>query len=157
VSVLLLLRIGATPVADVGEEDLEQAVVSALEDSASVSALVGTTILPNVIPQDDQLPAVTYCLMTGVEAFHLGGTSGMATARIRFRAWSRDKTESARIVEAIRSTLLPIRGRFGPTWVYYVDLAGKSQAWETADDASDEGTFRRQIDLKFKFRVSVPS
>lgn len=147
-----------TPTPTPGSEvsDLEIAIVTALEGSSAVSALVGTNVFPSAIPEHDQLPAITYELISFLEGFTLQGADGMATSRVRFASRSADKTQAAAIVGAIRGLMLPVRGDFHGVRVEFVRTAGVGHSYVNSDDGTDDGIHRRSIDLMFKFRTTRP-
>lgn len=144
-------------VAGPDDSELERAIVATLKGSARLPTAVGAQVYPNFIPEGKQLPAITYQVVSRNEVMSADGPSGLASARVRFVSRSKSATEAAAALEAVRRILLPLRGRVLQTQIFWVAPADSSEDYAAPDDASDLGTYRRTMDLKFRYRVSIPT
>lgn len=69
---------------------IEKALVARLLSQAAVTALVGTRVHPNGLPQDPTFPAVSYTRISGVHEHSHSGVSNLITARFQFNSWADD-------------------------------------------------------------------
>lgn len=135
--------------------DLEQVLAAYLKADASVASVVGARVFPISAPQTAELPHLVFRLVSGGSVHHLGGYSGISTARIRLSAKSRLLRDCVALRECVRQ-LNGFKGRFGPVRVDYCRFRDVVDRYEQPDD-TDTGTFSRQFDLLLKYRESIPS
>lgn len=85
---------------------LEEALVSALEGHAGLSALIGSRIYPLMIPQGAALPAVTYQRVSGERIHAMVDDPGLASPRIQVDAWGSTyasaKAVAAQVIDCLQ-------------------------------------------------------
>ena len=84
---------------------VEQAIVTRLEASTSVTSLASTRIYPNELPQDATLPAIVYDLISSVRESESSADSGDVHARIQVTSWAKTYSAASGLSEGVRSAL----------------------------------------------------
>jgi hypothetical protein len=93
--------------------EVEIALRAALLERPQVAALVGTRIYPMVLPQEVQLPALTYQRITSRRSSGHDGASDLEQPRIQIDAWGRTWTEARQLERAVGDFLHGFRGLAG--------------------------------------------
>ena len=81
---------------------IEEAVVYHLENDGPVAAVVGDRIYPNVIPQDVDLPAIAYQVISRPGLMCHDGPSGIAWPRFQITAQADDYDEVVGLINLVR-------------------------------------------------------
>jgi len=66
---------------------VETEIYTLLTQNATVARKINTRIYPVVLPQDVQLPAVSYQRISAEKVNHLGGYSGLSNPHIVINSW----------------------------------------------------------------------
>lgn len=92
---------------------IEEALFSHLKSHAGLSALVGTRIYPQIMPQGVTMPAVTYQKISGPREYSHGGPSELAHPRFQLSCWAKNYSTAKDIAEQVRLALQAYRGTMG--------------------------------------------
>ena len=82
---------------------VEQAITSILEASTSVTSLASTRIYPVELPQDPQLPAVVYNVISEQRESVMSQDTGTVHARVQVSCWAPTYTSASGLSEGVRS------------------------------------------------------
>ncbi len=88
----------------------EYALRNRLIADATVVALIGTRIYPRRLPQNPQLPAVTYSRVRGTSVTGHTGPSGYAAARLQFDSWAVTDLAARNLSGALKLRLNGFKG-----------------------------------------------
>jgi Protein of unknown function (DUF3168) len=164
------LGMGASPSGTTAQL-FEQALDASLNGISELTALVGTGIFTQALPQTWKLdadgPAITYSVPTKPRGHVLTGPDGTATARVQFDSWSLGipGTQSAgiakKIIEAIRNGIdgAGLQSTWGNGTVEImsciqqqdVDLDEEPQA------GSDQWLYHVVSEYQIRYRVVIPT
>lgn len=140
--------------------NLAQALAAWLEADPAIAAIVVSDgearIYPVAPPVGSEPPSVSYKVISSVATRHLGGASGVRTARYRITANSKRFGECDAIREAVRQ-LDGFMGVLSGVRILFVEADDVHDTYVTPPQGSDDGTYDKSIDLKIKYRESVPS
>lgn len=103
---------------------VEEAIKSILDGASGLTALVGTRIYPNRIPQETAMPAVDYQRISGPRLHAMGGGPGLTYPRFQVNSWSDDYLESKNVAEEVRLALQDYTGTIASTviqWIIFED------------------------------------
>lgn len=89
---------------------VEEAIVTRLKAVAAVTALVGTRIYINQLPQMPTLPAVVYNRISGNRVNSLQGSGGLASPVFQFDVFGTSATQCRQIVRELQTALAGYRG-----------------------------------------------
>ena len=92
---------------------IEQALYTYLSTYAGLTALIGTRIYPNTIPQNGTLPAVAYTKVSGYRYHSLGGDTGEASPVYQFSVFGSSYSSVKAVTEKIRDALQNYTGLMG--------------------------------------------
>ena len=84
----------------------ETQLYSVLSGAAGLTALVGTRIYPDSIPEDVVLPAVVYSRASTEPVVSVSGQKFAETAHLAISAWAKTRTAAAAIGDQIEAALL---------------------------------------------------
>lgn len=98
---------------------VEAGLADLLTNDATFAALVSELPSPMVLKQDPDLPAVSYQRIDADRVYSTTGPSGLAQARVQYKAWATTWDEARRVADAIRDKLGGFKGtataQFSPT------------------------------------------
>lgn len=89
---------------------VEDAIYSLLSGSAPVAALVGTRIYRVKMPDNPQLPAITYQTIYGEPTESFSGFSGLSQPIMRVDCWGKTAGSTQDLAEKVRLALHGYRG-----------------------------------------------
>lgn len=84
---------------------LEAAIYSILSNDANVIAIVSTRIYPLLLPQDADLPALTYSRISTERESAFMTDPGLSTARIQIDVWAETVADMMNLSEKVRAAL----------------------------------------------------
>lgn len=84
---------------------IDKALFSRLSANATLSALVGARIYPLRLPQNPDLPAVTYQQISGVRESALSEDVGLAHGTFQFDTWALEWTDAREVADAVLGAL----------------------------------------------------
>lgn len=85
--------------------NIETALDRLLSTTATVTALAGTRIYPNVLPQGSTLPALVYSKVSGARIQHLQGPAGRARSRVTIVCWGTTYAAAKGLADVVRRAL----------------------------------------------------
>jgi len=141
--------------------DLGTAVRTYLLADSGVSALVGTRIYPDVLPQGYSVAsggALTYTIIDTTHDPLINGLAGIARSRIEFASFASTRAGANEIAEAVRSSdLVGFTGLMGGTvWIESVRIESGIQTLdERPTDGSQEHRYLTVFDYLFAYQESV--
>lgn len=121
---------------------LEEGLVTFLE--AFSPAIAEGRIHPLVLPQNTDLPAVTFQRISGPRVRSLSGPGGKARPRIQLDAWANTYTEAQALATQLRQALDGYKGLMGTVQVDNVSLA-------TDWDRNDPNREIKGVSMDFMF------
>jgi hypothetical protein len=134
--------------------DIGEGMRAKLLATNAVTAILGTRIYPDRLPQRPTMPAAIYWVVSGVDEAGLGGLLGVAHARVQVDAYATTRLGANALATAIRDALAATGGR--GTWGA-VDVSGCTpQGGERYDtqplgDGSDDPQYITSRDYLISF------
>ena len=89
---------------------IAKAIYSLLVNNTSITDVVSTRIYPMVRNQEDDLPAITYQIISGVRSYDLTGPNGLVEGRIQINCFADDPLEAGELAAVVRAALNGHRG-----------------------------------------------
>lgn len=117
---------------------------------STITALIGTRIHPDFLPQNTTLDAIVYNQISGVRAHSTAGASGYCEARYQLSCWSATKAGAKALAEAVRKAIDGFGGTMGTTAVNYAFLEDETDAWE-----DEPKRWRTDLDFMIAFNEST--
>lgn len=118
--------------------------------NAGVSALIGTRMYPNALPQGATLPAVVYYLISSTHVQSLGGITAAGTCRVQLDCYAATRLAadgvSAPIVAALRLLSVGQQSIGAGTLVCDIEIQGPRDDQQEPADGSDEWTYISSLD-----------
>lgn len=113
--------------------DLGEAIAKRLEDDSGVGAIAANRIYPVILPQDPDLPAVTYQTVAGDRETAMGTNPGIANPLVQVDCWARTHAEARSLALAVKASLERWRGTVASVEVLDVfpQREEDSYEWET--------------------------
>jgi hypothetical protein len=90
-------------------------LVTFLEDAPAISAIVGSRIYPEALPQKPTYPALTYQLVSAVRVEDLSGPAGKCRRRISINCWAATEIAAYQLADAVRQSLNGFHGWMADT------------------------------------------
>jgi hypothetical protein len=94
----------ATPVIDL-DGTVEAVLQRIILAAPAVSALIGSRLYPNIVPQKAPNPAMTYQQISGPRLHDMQGAVGMCKARFQINCWAASYAKAKELAETVRLTL----------------------------------------------------
>ena len=139
------------------ESDLRALVIA----DADVTALIGTRMFFQRIPQGQALPRIRYSHIVTQSDVHLGGVMGEARTTIQIDCYADTAAGSLDLAEKVRVALVADNGGFrtmGSTDTTQVRLTGKQDEPPfQLPDGGDAWTFNRSLDFEIDYTEAAPA
>ncbi len=127
---------------------LSTVIYSRLSGFAGLSALVGSRIYPNKLPQDPTFPAVRYQIIDEVPVHSMQTTSGMREARVQVDVFDPDYSDVTAVSDQVELALGRWTDLAADPVVHDVKLMDSARYYE--DDIELE---RKRFDFLFIITV----
>lgn len=97
---------------------LESGLVSLLTADSGVSALVGSRVYPDKLPDSPTLPALTYQVASLTPRYAHSGDADLDTVRVQVNCWAVTRTTAVTVRDAVRTAVSGYRGTTGDGTVF---------------------------------------
>ncbi|MBN1807185.1 MAG: DUF3168 domain-containing protein [Sedimentisphaerales bacterium] len=134
---------------------IEKALHYILVNNSAVTALVGSGIYPNKIPQGAAVPAITYQQISGVRFHDMLEAAGMVKARYQFNCWAAGYAKTREIAEAVRLALDNYSGTASQTVIDVIHLDNEGDMPEMTAGADELGRYGKYLDFIVWFKEPV--
>ena len=114
--------------------DIYDALVAKIKATPAITALIGTRLYPDEIPQGDALPAVYYQTISDVKDHHLTGQLELEKPMIQFTVQAATKNSAADVAEAIKTALVDYQGTISGVQIQYIRLENEIPSFYRASD-----------------------
>lgn len=108
---------------------IETVMVARLVGYSGLSALVGSRIYPNVMPQNVDFPAISYRRVSTTRESAMGSDTGIARARFQVDSYAKNYDEVRPVAEKVRAALQRWRNSSG-TVVQDSFIIGETDSYE---------------------------
>ena len=126
--------------------DIQTAVRAILAADAGVSALVGTRIYPDRLPQNVTYPAITYEMYSEDSFEAMDGLLGIAEATIEVTCWASTRLVASSVQDAVRLALANYQGTSSGVVVRRIHTGVGGTGRDEPDDSSDLPTYFHERD-----------
>lgn len=124
-----------------------EALVAYLGTVSGLSALIGTRLYPDDLPQSEELPAVFYLTVSDVKDHVYGSIQAVESPNIQFTVYADTKAEAQAVAEVIKTALSDYHGTMSGVTVQYIHLINELPSLYKSQD----GTTRNYAhDLEFE-------
>lgn len=131
---------------------MEVALRALLAAHAPLTALVGSRIVWNEIPQASADPNVSLFKITGAPGYHMQGADGLESSIVQINVRALTFGGMIQVKNAIIDRLSGFRGSMGDTRFQGIFKTGERQAFEKVDTASYHTA---QIDFEVHSRAAA--
>ncbi len=129
-----------------------------LLSKAAVTAIIGSRLYPVVLPQSQDVPAITFSRVSGGHSHNLDRATGSAIPAFEFDCWAATYAQAETLAEVVRGVMQGFGpGTMGDTEVKACILDDEADAYEPPEDASDKGVFRITLRYRIRYTESVPT
>lgn len=135
--------------------DIGTAIRLALVADATVAASVGARIQPDVLPQGETWPAVTYTIITGASHGHTGGRSEFADCVMQVNCWATTQEAATAASEVIRKFLDTYRDTSDGVFIHAAFPGEFSTDYVPPQDASDLPLYVHRRDYRIFYAEDV--
>lgn len=126
---------------------IEQGIVTFVRAHTPLTALQGTRIYPDSLPQEPTLPATVFFSISDPSSYSHDGQSSWKEQRFQFEAWAKDPLAAITLKNTLRSAFGGFKGMMGATEVY----AAFVENGRTLDD-DETGVYRRVLEIVFQYK-----
>lgn len=125
---------------------LAEALVAELTADTDLAALVGARIHPLVIPQDGQVPCITYQQISGHREYTMGSDPTLARPRIQFSCYALTYAAAKNVADKLIAAL-PVTQRTLGSGDNQVTGAAAFVEDDDDDYEIDTGYYRARVDF----------
>lgn len=126
---------------------MREAVVTILTDDDAVANLVVDHVSPNILTQNDLLPAITFHV-DGPHVESFVGLTGDCNARIHLACWSKSYSKAQSIAVAVRNALIGTKGIYNGTILYACLGDDSRDEYVPPEDGTGNGLEPVMVDLR---------
>ena len=135
---------------------ITQDVRTYLLTQSTVTALVGTRIYYDHLPQRATLPALVVNLITSVSQREVDAASGTARARVQVDCYAATYAASASLGELVRKVTEQYTGTMGSTTVDRAHVETVTELDDGPTDGSDAYRYIRSLDVVLWHNEALP-
>ena len=138
---------------------IESALFSYLSTKASVIAVVGTKIFPEVAPESALYPFITYQVLGDTPEHHMTSAAGLTNVSMQIDVWADTFASSVTISEVIRNALDGFTGDMGSENLSIRTCHLENRLSLAEPDAESEHLpiFRKSMDFLIWHAETVPT
>ena len=129
------------------ETDIALAAGKLVADDPVVQAIVGDRVRPNIIPQDDEMPAISIELVSQEGWHSLAGGTTACRSRLQFNCIADSKADSVEAAQAVLGVLDGYRGAAGQIFISSSVRDNQYDLLDNPTKGADDWRFRRVIDF----------
>ena len=101
-SMVIGVCLATVTIASEEENTIEEAIVYILVNDSDVNGLAGERVWPNLVPQGEKLPGITYQQISGPREQMMSGPAGMVRARYQLNCWAESYEAAKDLFDAVR-------------------------------------------------------
>jgi len=127
--------------------DIETVLVAYLLAHTGTKALIGTRLYPDVLPQEEPLPALVYQSISDVKLHSLTGQYGLEQPIYQITVYGATRATAKAVAAQVKSALCDYSGDMGGITVQKIELQTELTSLETTSDGTVEIV---AVDLEFQ-------
>lgn len=131
---------------------IEQALKVYLDAYTNLAAIVGDRIYIGDLPQDYELPAVTFFLVAGSEWHSQGANPGVSDPLYQFSCWAHTPLETVSIANQIKTALRDFSGVMGGESGVTVQATFLSAEVDLGRDPDVTDVYHRAVDFEIVYQ-----
>ncbi len=133
------------------DETIEAAIVSALINEATISAIVSARVYPMTAPQGTALPYIVYQQISAVRDHTMDGPSGYTDSRYQLTCWAVSYKLGKQLFEAVRKFFDGFHATVINRPIQYVQFENELDTFAKQPGVDVIDRYGKQIDLKITF------
>ena len=138
--------------------DITTSIRKYLTGRTAVTDLVpADRIRPDVLKQNETMPAITVRQFDSSHEHGLAGAAGLYESRVRVECYADTRLESNAIAEAVRNQLQGFTGTMEADYVNDCLLDATASDVDTPRDGSDRWRFRTRLTWRLFVQESIPT
>lgn len=122
---------------------IEEGLIPFILADAGLSALIGTRLHDDVLPQSPTLPALVWQRISTPREYSQSGSSHYAMPRFQFACWANTRLETLQVADALRTALEAYKGAMGSEIVYGIFVENELSGYDP-----DTGLRRQIVDYR---------
>ncbi len=126
---------------------IEEAFSAYLLAYAGLTALIGARLYPEELPQDEDLPAVTFQCISDVKLHSLTEQLGLEQPNYQFTAYANTRLSARSVAEQIKAALCDYSGTMSGVTVQYIELQTELSSLVSTSDGT---VSMHTVDLDFQ-------
>lgn len=119
--------------------EIDDAILVRLKAYAGLTALVGQRIFPNLVPQGQALPAVTFMTVSDIKNHILTGQLALEQPMIQYTARATTKAAARAVANQIKAALNDFSGTLSGIVVQHIRLENEIQSADVDETKSGAG------------------
>ncbi|NBW11862.1 MAG: DUF3168 domain-containing protein [Caulobacteraceae bacterium] len=135
--------------------DIAEAVCQYLLATGAITALVGTRIYPDDLPNNCTMPAIVYREVSDVESYHMQGADGLSSARIQVDSYGASAASANAVRRVVRSTMQGKQTTMGGVHVRNCFVENANGVALAPNDGADVWRYIRSIDLMITYQTKL--
>ncbi len=113
---------------------METGIFTYLQTIGAITAIVGTRIHPDTMPQGSELPVIVYSRLSGGRVQVMGGISGLAHPVFQITSWATTYLAAKNLAEIVRVNFDAVSGAIGGVTVRACIMEDDGDITETSPD-----------------------
>ena len=133
---------------------IETAITKALEDEATITAIIGTDpvrLYPLIAEQGAALPYMIFQQISGVRDYTMDGPSGYVDSRYQITCWAATYGAAKRLFEAVRIFFNGYHATVLNRRIQYVHFENEMDRFAKKPGLDVIDAYGKQIDVKITF------
>jgi hypothetical protein len=116
--------------------EIEEAFTTYLLAQSELTALIGTRLEPEEIPQFDALPAVVYIKISDVKNHTLAGQSELESPVFQFTVFASSRAGARAVTNQLKTAFVDYSGTLSGIVIQKIELQSESTGLEKSSDGT---------------------
>ena len=134
---------------------IENAIYTMLTGDVTTAAIVTDRVFPNILPQGQLMPCLTFQQISGPRDLTANGPSGLVFARYQINAWARTYKSAKELAMAVRLVMNGFSGTIDSVQIQLIKLSGEGDIPVMPAGTDVLMRFGKRLDFTICFGESV--
>lgn len=138
-------------VIDSSDTSIESAIKAILTGDVTVAAIVDDRVYPNIIPQNEISPSLTYQQISGPRDHTMDGPSGLVDARYQINCFTPVYSETDTLAESVRLAMDGFSATVNTVQIDSIELLNENDLPEVDEESDAITMFGKRMDFMIRF------
>jgi hypothetical protein len=138
----------------VAVDNIEELITAVMKNDATIAGIVGARIYPLRVPQDADMPAITYQKISGRWHVQMSGPHNMSEERFQINCWETTYAGVKALADAVRAALNGYDSTINVVEVHIITLENETDLVVEIPDIRSTRRYSRALDFLAWYKIN---